>query len=119
MKFATSLMDKPFVKAIGKILNANQLYAYIYLPSPQLRNFLRALSKLIQEGLLKSYQYAIQDLTRSSRATIPFQCYRNGRWEYNHQRYMKILHKLLKEKCSTFLLPKPTRNIKQKMKVSS
>ena len=119
IKFAASLMDKPFVKAIGKILNANQLYAYIYLPRPQLRNFLKALSKLIQEGFLKSYQYAIQDLTNSSRATIPFQCYKNGRWEYNHQRYMKILHKFLEEKCLTFLLPKPTRNIKQKIKASS
>ena len=119
IKFAASLMDKPFVKVIGKILNANQLYGYIYLPRPQLRSFLGALSKLIREGFLKSYQYAIQDVTNSSRATIPFQCYKNGRWEYNHQRYMKILHKLLEEKCSTFLLPKPTRNIKQKMKVSS
>ena len=96
-KFACSLMDKPFVKALGKILGKNQLYGYLYFPRNEFRKFLQVLSKLVRKKLLRSYQYAIQDLTNSSRATIPFQCFKNGRWIYNHERYLKILNKFVKK----------------------
>lgn len=97
-KFASSLIDKPFVKALGKILNGNALYAYLYFPRGEFRRFLDVSSKLVRNGFLKSYQYVIQDLANSSRATIPFQCFKNGKWLYDHRRYIKILHKFVKEK---------------------
>lgn len=96
-RFASSLLDKPFVKALGKILGRNELYGYLYLPRSEFRRFLGVLSKLVRNGFLKDYQYVIQDLTSSSRATIPYQCFKKGKWVYNHEGYINILHKFLKD----------------------
>lgn len=95
-KFASSLLDKSFVKAMGKILSENTLYGYVYLPSSEFRNFLSALSKLVRKGFLQSYRYVIQDLTKSSRATIPYQCFKGGMWVYDHDKYIKNLQDLVK-----------------------
>jgi len=100
VKFASSLMDKPFVSAISTISGGNQLYAYLYFPRHEFRRFLCVLSELVKNGILKSYEYVIQDLNSSSRETIPFQCFKDGKWIYAHERYVKILHKFLKEKPS-------------------
>jgi DNA-binding Lrp family transcriptional regulator len=96
-KFASSLLDKPFVRTLGKILGRNELYGYLYLPRHEFRRFLDILSKLIRKGFLKSYSYVIQDLNKSSRATIPYQCFKSGKWLYDHDRYIKDLQKLIKE----------------------
>jgi DNA-binding Lrp family transcriptional regulator len=98
-KFASSLLDKPFVKALSKILGKNELYGYLYFPISEFRRFLDVLSKLVRCGFLRSYQYVIQDLTNSSRATIPFQCFKNGKWIYSHERYMKILRKFSRKRA--------------------
>lgn len=95
-KFASSLLDKSFVKALGKILGENALYGYMYFPRSEFRKFLSALSKLVRDGFLQSYRYVIQDLTKSSRATIPYQCFRDGMWVYDHNRYIKDLQDLVK-----------------------
>jgi DNA-binding Lrp family transcriptional regulator len=92
-RFASSLLDKPFVTAIDKILGKNQLYGYLYFPRSEFRGFLRILSKLVRSGFLKHYQYAIQDSTSSIRETIPYQCFKNGKWVYDHERYINILNK--------------------------
>jgi DNA-binding Lrp family transcriptional regulator len=97
-KFASSLKDKPFAKALGKISDKNQLYGYLYLPKSEFRNFLDALSELVRSGFLETYEYAIQDLANSSRATIPFQCFKDGKWIYEHERYIHILQRYLEEK---------------------
>lgn len=107
VRFASSLLGKPFVKTLGKILGKNELYGYLYFPRSEFRTFLEVLSKLVRSGFLKSYQYVIQDLTSSSRETIPFQCFKKGRWGYNHERYIKILHKFLKEKPLVSKQPTP------------
>lgn len=99
--FCFSLMDKPFVKAFGKIADSNQLYGYFYLPRSEFRGFLAVLSKLVKSGFLKRYEYVIQDLTNSSRATIPFQCFVDGVWVYDHERYMNILHRFSEERLLT------------------
>jgi len=96
VRFASSLLDKPFVKALGKILDKNQLYGYLYFPRSELREFLGILSKLVRSGFLKDYQYAIQDFASSARETIPFQCFKKGKWVYDHERYMNILNKFLR-----------------------
>ena len=94
-RFASSLLDKPFVKALGKILGKNQLYGYLYFPRSEFRGFLGILSKLVRSGFLKDYQYVIQDFASSARETIPFQCFKKGKWVYDHERYMNILNKFL------------------------
>jgi len=96
-RFASSLLDKPFAKGLGKILGRNELYGYLYLPKSEFRRFLEVLSKLVRNGFLKDYQYVIQDLTSSSRATIPYQCFKKGKWVYNHERYIDILHEFLRD----------------------
>ena len=96
-RFASSLLDKPFVRTLGKILGKNQLYAYLYFPRSEFRGFLGILSKLVRSGFLKDYQYAIQDLSSSVRETIPYQCFKKGRWVYDDERYINILNKFLTE----------------------
>ncbi len=97
-RFASSLLDKPFVIALGKILGKNQLYGYLYFPRSEFRGFLGILSKLVRSGFLKDYQYAIQDLSSSIRETIPYQCFKNGKWVYEHERYINILNKFLEDR---------------------
>jgi DNA-binding Lrp family transcriptional regulator len=96
-RFATSLLDKPFVKGVGKILGKNQLCGHLYFPRSEFRTFLGILSKLVRSGLLKDYQYAIQDVSSSARETIPYQCFKKGRWVYDDERYVNILNKFLED----------------------
>jgi DNA-binding Lrp family transcriptional regulator len=103
-RFASSLLDKPFVKALGKILGKNKLFGYLYFPRSEFRGFLGILSKLVRSGFLRDYQYAIQDLSSSIRETIPYQCFEKGKWVYDHERYMNILNKFLGD---TLLVEKP------------
>jgi DNA-binding Lrp family transcriptional regulator len=99
-RFAYSLLDKPFVKVLGKILGKNQLYGYLYFPRSEFRGFLRILSGLVRSGFLKDYQYAIQDFASSIRETIPFQCFKKGKWVYDHERYINILNKFSEDALS-------------------
>ena len=95
-KFASSLLDKPIAKALGKILGKNALYGYIYLPRSEFRNFLKALSKLVKTGFLDSYRYVIQDLENSSRQTISYEYFKNGSWIYDHKKHMENLQNIVR-----------------------
>ena len=95
-KFASSLLDKPFVKTLGKILGKNALYGYIYLPRLEFRNFLKALSQLVKTGFLESYRYVIQDLENSSRQTFPYEYFKNGSWIYDHKKHMENLQNVVR-----------------------
>lgn len=96
-KFTSSLLDKPFAVALGKILDRNALYGYLYLPKSEFRRFLDALSKLIQKEVLQSYQYVIQDLSKSSRDVIPYQLFKDDVWIYDHDKHMRNLRELVKK----------------------
>jgi DNA-binding Lrp family transcriptional regulator len=95
-KFARSLLDKPFVFILGKILKENALVSQVYLPRHEFRNFIDALSKLAREDFLEDYEYVIQDLRpgKWSRETIPFELFKNGRWMYEHSQHLAALHAL-------------------------
>ena len=95
-KFARSLLDKPFVAILGKILNENALVSQIYLPRHEFRNFIDALSKLARENFLDNYEYVIQDLRAGkwSRETVPFELFKNGCWMYEHPQHLAALHAL-------------------------
>ena len=113
--FASTLLDKPFVKTLGKIIGENKLYACLYFPRSEFRPFLEALSRLIREGFLESYLYIIQDLSSSAREIIPYQCFKKGKWIYDHKRYVHILHKFVTEKklIDKLTINKPHIMIKQ------
>jgi len=98
-KFALSFEGKPFVRSIGKIIGRNALFVYIYLPRKEFRGFTDSLSKLTKNGLLRGYDYAIEDLSRKQAETIPYQLFKNNEWIYDHEEYMRRLHKLSKSIC--------------------
>lgn len=96
-KFARSLLDKPFVYIVGKILNENAIISQVYLPRLEFRNFVESLSKLTQAGYLQSYDYVIQDFRpgKWSRETIPYKFFKDGSWTYNYYRHIKELRELI------------------------
>jgi hypothetical protein len=98
-RFANSLLDKPFVGIVGKILGECALISQIFLPRLEFRNFVESLSKLARSGYLRSYHYVIQDLRpgKWSRATIPYQLFRNGAWIYDHNEHIKDLHETVEQ----------------------
>jgi DNA-binding Lrp family transcriptional regulator len=101
-KFASSLLEKPFVYSLGKVLGQNAMIVQIYLPKPEFRRFVENLSKLVRTGFLRSYDYLIQDLSSGkwSRETIPYEFFKDGSWIYNHREYMKNLQDLARHQCS-------------------
>jgi len=98
-KFALSLLDKPFVGLVGKILGENGLVAQAYLPRLEFRNFVESLSKLARADYLQSYDYIIQDLRpgKWSRETIPYQFFRDRAWIYNHDEHLRSLRDLVNQ----------------------
>jgi len=97
-RFAVSLMDKPFVYTLGKILEDNALMANLYIPKAEFRNFIDVLSRLIKAGLLQSYFYVIQDLNKTLRQTISYEYFGDGSWIYEHEKHIKSLQDLVKHR---------------------
>jgi len=100
-KFASSLLDKPFVRGLGKILGENSLFGYLYLPKPEFRRFIDSLSDLIRKGFLSDYQYLIQDLGKTSRQTIAYEHFKDGKWLYDHKKHIENLRNLVKNAVPT------------------
>jgi len=96
-KFASSLMYKPFARSMGKEYLKNRLFAQIYLPKEQLRNFLDATSKLVRSELLETYEYVIQDMARTQRQTISYEFFNGKHWEYDAKKYTEKLRSTLKQ----------------------
>lgn len=96
-KFARSLLDKPFVVILGKILGETSLLCQVYLPRQEFRNFVDALSSLARSGFLKSYDYVLQDLRAGkwSRQTVAYEFFKNGSWVYEHSRHIETLRNLI------------------------
>ena len=94
-KFATSLMDKPFVYTLGKILEENALLANLYIPKAEFRKFIDILSRLIKAGFLQSYFYVIQDLNKTLRQTISYEYFKDRNWIYEHEKHIKSLQELV------------------------
>lgn len=96
-KFAGSLMNKPFVRALGKVYHQNQLFARIYLPREELRNFAEALSKLVRTEFLDTYEYFIEDATTTMRQTISYEFFKDNKWEYDHLKHLDMLASTLQQ----------------------
>jgi len=97
-KFARSLLDKPFVYIVGKILGENAIVSQVCLPRQEFRNFVESLSKLARNGYVKSYDYVFQDLNprKWSRQTIPYEHFKDGSWMYDHDKHIENLSSLVK-----------------------
>ncbi|MFB0567073.1 MAG: AsnC family transcriptional regulator, partial [Candidatus Bathyarchaeia archaeon] len=90
-KFALSLMDKPFVYTLGKILEEHALIANLYMPKAEFREFIDILSRLVKSGFLQSYLYVIQDLNKTLRQTISYDYFKDRGWIYEHEKHIKSL----------------------------
>jgi DNA-binding Lrp family transcriptional regulator len=93
-KFASSLLDKPFARGLGKVLGKNALIAHLYLPRTEFRRFIDALSTLIKSKTLGNYSYVIQDPGKASRQTISYEYFKNRKWIYDHEKHIRNLKKL-------------------------
>jgi DNA-binding Lrp family transcriptional regulator len=96
-KFASSLMYRPFARSMGKEYGKNRLFAQIYLPKEQLRNFLKTISKLVREGFLETYEYVIQDMKKTERQTISYEFFENKHWKYDNKKHMEKLRSTIKQ----------------------
>jgi DNA-binding Lrp family transcriptional regulator len=90
-KFASSLMHKPFARCMGKEYGKNRLFVQVYLPREQLKNFLKAVSRLVRIRFLETYEYVIQDITRTQRQTISYEFFKDNSWEYDDRKYVEKL----------------------------
>jgi len=93
-KFASSLLDKPFARGLGKILGRNALIAHLYLPRIEFRSLIDALSTLIKSKALSNYSYVIQDPRKAVRQTVSYEYFKNKKWVYDHEKHVRNLKKL-------------------------
>ncbi len=93
-KFALSLMHRPFVRSLGKILGKSSLFVRIYLPRDQFRGFTDSLARLVSERLMEKYDYVIEDLSRTQAQTISYEFFKNKTWIYDHEKHIKKLKEL-------------------------
>ena len=94
-RFTSSLLDKPFVHSLGKIIGENIMFAHIYLPRSGLLGFKERLSKLIRSGLLQNYSYLIEDFEKRLKQTISYEFFKDGSWAYDHNKHVQNLQDLV------------------------
>lgn len=99
-KFALSLIDKPFVTIIGKVLNENSLITHLILPKWEFRRFIKVLSNLVNRGIIKTYAYYIQDIWQTSKVTIPYEHFKDGQWLYDNEVYLERVRRIKSELSS-------------------
>ncbi len=90
-RFASSLLDKPFLHSLGKVIGEDSLIAHVYFPRSEFRKFVRCLSELIKRGFLQGYEYLIEDFDVRSAQTISYEYFENGAWVYNHEKHLQKL----------------------------
>ncbi|MCL6578385.1 MAG: AsnC family protein [Candidatus Bathyarchaeota archaeon] len=95
-RFASSLLDKPFLHSLGKVYGENSLIAHVYLPRSEFRKFVRCLSELIKRGFLREYEYLIEDFDVRSAQTISYEYFRDGTWVYDHEKHMEKLQDIVR-----------------------
>ena len=97
VKLALSLHDKPFPYHLGKVIGETALMTQFVLPKWEFRRFINCLSTLIRKGSLRDYHYVLQDVYQSWRETIPYQHFKDGRWNYDKEWYSEELRMTLKK----------------------
>jgi len=96
-KFATSLLDKPFVVSLGKVLGQSSMIAFLYIPLQEFRRFINALSKLRAIGWLQNYFYVHMDINKDQKQTFPYEYFKQGSWIYDHNEQIKTIRTLSKQ----------------------
>jgi DNA-binding Lrp family transcriptional regulator len=95
-RFARSLLDKPFAHTVGKVLGEHALVAYLhFLSRKDFRSFMAALSRLVRDGLVRDYSFALLDLERTWRETVRHDLFKDKSWVYNHEEYLEKVRELV------------------------
>lgn len=100
-RFARSLVNKFFAVTLGKMYGENGLIVEVFLPHEEFRKFIDTLSKMVRMKLVRSYEYAIQDLRVRARQTIWPPLFKNNHWVYNHKSHIDALHQKVSESLSS------------------
>jgi DNA-binding Lrp family transcriptional regulator len=93
-KCARSFEDKPFVRSLGKIFGDDALLVHIYLPREEFRGLTDSLTKLVRKGVMRSYDYVVEDINRKQGQTIPYKFFKDKSWIYNHNEYIEELRRI-------------------------
>lgn len=96
-RFALSLLNKPFVFILGKILEQPGIISQLYLPKEEFLHFKDCLSLLVRKGWLKTYDYVIQHTDEWSRQTISYEYFKDEKWVYEHERHLSSLRNTVVE----------------------
>lgn len=99
-KFARSLLNKPFVITMGKIIGEDSLLVEVFLPADEFRHFVDTLSKMARMKLVRGYNYVIQDLRVRRRQTIFPKLFKVNTWVYDHKSHMEMLQQKISELAS-------------------
>ncbi len=99
-KFANSVMDKHFVRGLGKILGENSLIVSVSLPRKEFRKLMDILSNLARKKILKNYRYVIADIRTHSRQPLPYNLFEKNKWIYQHKNHIAKLRKLVQDTLS-------------------
>jgi len=73
------------------------LIAHTYLPRREFGRFVRSLSGLVRRGLLKGYEYLIEDFDERGAQTISYEYFKDGTWIYNHGKHLENLRVAVEE----------------------
>jgi len=89
MKFINSLNGKPFATSVAKIAGRNELSVNIHLIKTEFLNFINSLLRMAESGIIQDFNYVLLDIKSYKHRTIPYECFINDRWVYNHKKYMQ------------------------------
>ena len=100
-RFTRSLLNKFFVITLGKMYGENGLIVEVFLPHEEFRKFIDTLSKMVKMKLVRSYEYAIQDLRVRIRQTIWPALFKDNHWIYDHKSHLDALRQKVSESPSS------------------
>lgn len=96
-RFIGSLNGKPFPVGTAIIMGKNEISSTIYLPKTELSNFINALISLSDVGIISDFSYVTLNLKDYTHETIPYQCFKDGKWIYDHELYMSEIKKMVEK----------------------
>jgi DNA-binding Lrp family transcriptional regulator len=100
-RFTRSLINKFFAVTLGKVYKENGLIVEVFLPHEEFRKFIDTLSRMVRIKLVRSYEYAIQDLRVRARQTIWPSFFKDDHWVYDHKGHVEALRQKVSESPSS------------------
>lgn len=87
-RFVCSFDGKPFSMGTAVIMGGNEISVTVYLPKTELSNFINTLINFADNGFIEDFSYVTLNLKDYNHQALPYKCFSDGKWIYNHERYM-------------------------------